>query len=58
MNENCVFLFKLQRTYGKWWDEAPSHQIDIMPQTVAKNQPQDFIGKHTSQIKNLFISLY
>lgn len=39
-----VFLFLLQRTYGKWWDMAPSRVTDIMPQTIHDNIPQDFIG--------------
>lgn len=40
------FFFSFQRTYGKWWDMAPSHVTDIMPQTVSKNMPQDFIGNN------------
>lgn len=38
-----MFTF-LQRTYGKWWDMAPSRVTDIMPQTLNENMPQDFIG--------------
>ncbi|XP_031627657.1 F-box/LRR-repeat protein 4 [Contarinia nasturtii] len=31
------------RSYGRWWDMAPSRISDIMPQTVNENMPQDFI---------------
>lgn len=42
-------FFMLQRTYGNWWDLAPSRTIDIMPQTLHSNIPQDFIVVHFEQ---------
>lgn len=33
----------IQRTYGKWWDIAPSGIADIMPQTLSDIVSQDYI---------------
>lgn len=38
-----LLLLTTQRTYGKWWDLAPSRAIDIMPQTLNEHVSQDFI---------------
>lgn len=34
-----------QRTYGTWWDDAPSAQQDYMPQNASAITSQDFVGK-------------
>lgn len=33
----------VMRTYGKWWEEAPSAQIEYMPQNSRSVASQDFI---------------
>ncbi|XP_068633432.1 F-box/LRR-repeat protein 4 [Battus philenor] len=33
----------VMRTYGKWWDEAPSFQEDYMPQNSRSIQSQDYV---------------
>lgn len=43
ISQDYFFVLLLQRTYGKWWDLAPSRNIDIQPQTLNPNMPQDFI---------------
>lgn len=48
-----MFTF-LQRTYGKWWDMAPSRVTDIMPQTLNENMPQDFIGNQMFILSIMF----
>lgn len=50
----CIH-FHLQRTYGKWWDMAPSRITDIMPQTINENMPQDFIGNKILVMININI---
>ena len=35
----------MQRTYGRWWDEAPSRLMDFMPQNNGENISHDYIGK-------------
>lgn len=39
----------LQRTYGPWWDEAPSGLKDFMPQNNDKFASHDFIGNKRAQ---------
>jgi len=34
----------IQRTYGPWWDKAPSRSIDYMPQNNTDVVSQDYIG--------------
>ena len=34
-----------QRTYGKWWEEAPSKLTDYMPENNGPVISQDYIGK-------------
>lgn len=54
-NKRCVeliiwdpldFIFSLyfQRTYGPWWDKAPSRLIDYVPQNNEDVVSQDYIG--------------
>ncbi|CAH1404831.1 unnamed protein product [Nezara viridula] len=33
----------VMRTYGKWWDEAPSRTVNIMPQNSGNIVSQDYI---------------
>lgn len=41
----CNYLCILQRTYGTWWDEAPSKSLDYMPQNNDPIVSHDYIGK-------------
>lgn len=36
--------FLKQRTYGPWWDKAPSRSIDYMPQNNIDVVSQDYIS--------------
>lgn len=36
----------LQRTYGQWWDKAPSRLTDYMPQNNVDVVSQDYIGTY------------
>jgi hypothetical protein len=37
-------LLLLQRTYGEWWNAAPSRTHPFMPQSLGKIMSQDYIG--------------
>jgi len=44
------FLFnsRPQRTYGDWWQRAPSATREIQPQNLSKLPTQDYVGKVTN----------
>lgn len=43
-----INYFVLQRTYGRWWEEAPSKSLDYMPQNNGPIVSHDYIGKYVS----------
>jgi len=50
---NCSgFLFnsRPQRTYGDWWQRAPSATREIQPQNLSKLPTQDYVGKVTVRL--------
>ncbi|KAK7601643.1 hypothetical protein V9T40_009084 [Parthenolecanium corni] len=49
----------VMRTYGKWWDEAPSRRIAIMPQNNRDVKSQDYIDiSFDRKVRPLSVDIY
>ncbi|XP_065203649.1 F-box/LRR-repeat protein 4 [Planococcus citri] len=49
----------VMRTYGKWWDEAPSRRVPIMPQNNRNIRSQDYIDiTFEHKVRPLSVNIY
>ncbi|XP_030040912.1 F-box/LRR-repeat protein 4 isoform X2 [Manduca sexta] len=48
----------VMRTYGTWWDEAPSAQEDYMPQNTSAISSQDFVVSFERAVYPLEVSIF
>ncbi|XP_022813813.1 F-box/LRR-repeat protein 4 isoform X2 [Spodoptera litura] len=48
----------VKRTYGTWWEEAPSAQKDYMPQNASAITSQDFVVSFEKAVYPLEVSIF